>query len=70
MLYHAVRRRPHGAASRSAIESDRAAVEEAQAAIDRGDPQTADQVGALRAAVQRIMCLAASSYPEYLCAIL
>jgi hypothetical protein len=58
------------ATSRSNIESDRAAAEEAAVTLEAGGELSAGQVAALRSATQRIMCFAGPSYNEATCNLL
>lgn len=55
------------ATSRSDLEADRTAVAEVKAALDGGAQPTAGQIETLRRGVQRLMCLAGSSYGEATC---
>jgi hypothetical protein len=55
------------ATSRTAMENDLTAARATQAAIAGGATPTPAQIQSLRAVVQRMMCLAGSSYPEALC---
>ncbi|MCA9670273.1 MAG: M28 family peptidase [Myxococcales bacterium] len=59
-----------GSVSRGNLKKDLDAVKAAKAKVDGGGQLSAAEVGSLRSAVQRIMCLAGTSYPENICNIL
>lgn len=54
-------------ASKAALQSDLAAVQAIKTKLDGGGSLTSSEVTALRTAAQRVMCLAGSSLPEYVC---
>jgi hypothetical protein len=58
------------AASRSDVESDRAAVAAVKASLEGGGTASVAQINDLRSAAQRILCLASTMYSEDMCGYL
>ncbi|MBI5486544.1 MAG: M28 family peptidase [Deltaproteobacteria bacterium] len=59
-----------GASVRTKLEQDRTAVLAVQATLEGGGTLSAAEIGTLRTATQRVMCLAGSTYPDALCMLL